>query len=135
LNSLTGIAAGITLIVYASKTLATDRPSPIFAVIFASLVIGHFLVPILRRTPALYGTLLLVGIVSTVSYALGISNSRPLFTLDTVHGECGYQVLIGRPRDLHIPEPPDHGKNPIPADLCLRCTDVAGAWWLNLILT
>ena len=60
------------MIVYSSKTLVEDRASPILAIVYASLVLGHFLVPIARRTPALYGGILIVGIVSTVFYALGI---------------------------------------------------------------
>jgi hypothetical protein len=65
------LAAGIALIVYSSKTIVDDRASPILAIIYSSLVLGHFLVPIGRRTPVLYGTLLIVGIVSTVFYAVG----------------------------------------------------------------
>jgi hypothetical protein len=68
-----GIATAITLIVFSSQTFVAGRHSPIFAVVFASLVIGHFLFPIARRTPILYGSLLLIGIVSTVFYALGKS--------------------------------------------------------------
>lgn len=60
------------MIVYSSKTLVEDRASPILAIVYASLVLGHFLVPIARRTPVLYGGILIVGIVSTVFYALGI---------------------------------------------------------------
>jgi len=60
-----------------------------------------------------------------------------LLTIDLVHNECGYQVIIGRPRDVHLPTvPPKHPKHsPLPTDAWLQCTDVAGAWWLNLILT
>ena len=65
------IAAAIALIVYASQTLSSQGYSPIFAIVYASLVIGHFLFPIPRRTPVFYGVLLTIGIVSTVYYALG----------------------------------------------------------------
>jgi hypothetical protein len=65
------LATGITLIVYASQTFSDDWASPVFAVVYASLVLGHFLVPIPRRTPTLYGVLLIIGIFSTVFYALG----------------------------------------------------------------
>jgi len=119
-----GLAAGIALIVYSSKTIVDDRASPILAIIYSSLVLGHFLVPIGRRTPVLYGTLLIVGIVSTVFYAV-----------DMVRNECGYQVLIGKPRDLHTPTIPKDPKHPFPAEPFLNCEDVAGAWWLNLIVT
>ena len=65
---------------------------------------------------------------------LSVLSSRNLgLILDIVHKECGYQVIIGRPRDLHLP--PKHGESPLPADPWLQCTDVAGAWWLNLIVT
>jgi hypothetical protein len=65
------LAAGISLIVYSSKTIVEDRASPILAIVYSSLVLGHFLVPVARRTTVLYGVLLIVGIVSTVFYALG----------------------------------------------------------------
>jgi hypothetical protein len=55
--------------------------------------------------------------------------------IDIVHRECGYQVIIGRPRDLHTPTIPKHPKHPMPAEPWLNCRDTAGAWWLNLILT
>jgi hypothetical protein len=71
-----GLAAAIALIVYASQTLGSDRVSPLFAVVYASLVIGHLLFPIPRRTPILYGVLLTIGIVSTVYYALGTFRSE-----------------------------------------------------------
>lgn len=61
----------IALLVYSSETLASHRPSPIFSIVFSSLVLGHFLVPVARRTPILYGLLLVIGVVSTVFYALG----------------------------------------------------------------
>ena len=64
-------AAAISLIVYSSQTFVADRPSSIFGVVFASLVIGHFLFPISRRTPWLYGTLLVIGIISTLYFAFG----------------------------------------------------------------
>jgi hypothetical protein len=124
------------LIVYSSQTIGSDRASPIFAVVYASLVVGHFLVPISRRTPVLYGVLLLIGIFSTIFYAVGNFLSLRLLMIDIVRHECGYQVIIGRPRDLHSPTvPPKHPKDPLPIDPWLKCTDVAGAWWLNLILT
>lgn len=65
------------------------------------------------------------------------TKSLSMLTIDLVHNECGYQVIIGRPRDLHLPTvPPKHPKHsPLPTDAWLQCTDVAGAWWLNLILT
>jgi len=50
---------------------------------------------------------------------------------DTVKPQCGWQVLVGKPGDLHIP-PPKKGNPPISL---IDCKDVAGAWWLNLILT
>jgi hypothetical protein len=68
---LTAPATGIALIVYASQTFTDDHASPIFAVVYASLVLGHFLVPIPRRTRHMYGVLLIIGIVSTVFYAVG----------------------------------------------------------------
>jgi hypothetical protein len=58
--------------VYSSKTIVEDRASPILAIVYSSLVLGHFLVPVARRTTVLYGVLLIVGIVSTVFYALGM---------------------------------------------------------------
>lgn len=66
------IAAAIALIVYSSQTLIHDHASPIFSIVYASLVIGHFLFPLVRRTSFLYGVLLLIGIVATIFYALGI---------------------------------------------------------------
>lgn len=50
-------------------------------------------------------------------------------TVDIVHKQCGYQVLINRPRDVH---PPDDS---FPLDPCLNCGTVADAWWANLIVT
>jgi hypothetical protein len=73
------IAAAIALIVYASQTLGSERCSPLFAVVYASLVIGHFLFPIPRRTPVVYGVLLTIGIVSTIYYALGTFPSELRF--------------------------------------------------------
>jgi hypothetical protein len=64
-------ATGIALIVYSSQTFARHHASPVFAVVYSSLVLGHFLVPVTRRVPILYGTLLVIGIVSTIFYALG----------------------------------------------------------------
>ena len=54
-----------------------------------------------------------------------------LILVDTVKPQCGWQVLVGKPGDLHIP-PPKKGNPPISL---IDCKDVAGAWWLNLILT
>jgi hypothetical protein len=69
-------ATAIALIVYSTETFVADRPSSIVGVVFASLVIGHFLFPISRRTPILYGTLLILGIISTFYFAFG--SIRPL---------------------------------------------------------
>jgi len=115
-----GLATAIALIVYSSETFVADRPSSIFGVVYASLVIGHFLVPVSRRTPILYGVLLILGIISTFYFAF-----------DTVKPQCGWQVLVGKPGDLHL-IPPKKGQPPVP---WVNCEDVAGAWWLNLILT
>lgn len=52
---------------------------------------------------------------------------------DLVHSECGYQVLIGRPRNLSVPVPGDP-TTPFPKHW-VSCKRAAGAWWLNLILT
>jgi hypothetical protein len=73
---LTILATAIALIVYSTETFVADRPSSVFAVVFASLVIGHFLFPISRRTPILYGVLLILGIISTFYFAFG--SIRPL---------------------------------------------------------
>jgi hypothetical protein len=70
------LATAIALIVYSAETFVADRPSSVFGVVFASLVIGHFLVPIARRTPILYGVLLILGIISTFYFAFG--SIRPL---------------------------------------------------------
>lgn len=70
------LATGITLIVYTSQTFVDDRLSPIFAVVYASLVMGHFLLPKARRTPLLYGVLLAIGVVSTVFYLLGTCRTQ-----------------------------------------------------------
>ena len=85
------IASAIALIVYASQTLGSERCSPVFAVVYGSLVIGHFLCPIPRRTPLLYGVLLAIGIVSTIFYAVGISQSY-------LRANCRH-----RPRRMRIP--------------------------------
>jgi hypothetical protein len=122
------------LIVYSTETFVADRCSSIFGVVFASLVIGHFLFPVGRRTPILYGALLLIGIASTFYFAFGLNPRLSSLTdspVDTVKPECGWQVLVGKPGDLHI-LPPKKGQPPIPG---IDCKDVAGAWWLNLILT
>jgi hypothetical protein len=71
------VAAGIALIVFASQTFGKDYPSPVFSIVYASLVIGHFLVPIGRRTSVLYGVLLAIGVISTVFYAVGMLLFNP----------------------------------------------------------
>jgi hypothetical protein len=112
-----------------SETFVEGYYSPIFTDVFASLVIAHFLIPVSRRTPIVYTTLFILGIISTLYYLQG---NKPIYmslTIDIVRKQCGYQVLFDRPRDVRSPD------DPIPLDPCLHCEAVADAWWSNVIVT
>jgi len=66
------------LTVLSSETFVKGYYSPIFADVFAALVITHLLFPHPRRSAALYVTLFILGIVSTLYYLLGTFASIPI---------------------------------------------------------
>ena len=53
-------------------------------------------------------------------------NSRA-YSFGYVKLQCGWQVLVGKPGDLHVP-PSGKGES---LTHWVDCKDVAGAWWLK----